>query len=161
MVPIAILIYIAALCCANLLAHHFGPSATPWIALTLVGLDLSIRDWLNVVIPRWGMAILIPAAGLIAFAFDPSVRFIALASVVAFVISEWVEWGCFQAAEGSWFKRAVKANTAAAAVDSLIFPALAFHAFLPWISLAQFLAKTVGSTVWAYGLQFIPMKRRR
>jgi hypothetical protein len=46
---------IDAPCCANLLAHHFGPSATPWIALTLVGLDLSIRDWLNVTIPRWPM----------------------------------------------------------------------------------------------------------
>ncbi len=61
MTYLAILFYIAALCCANLLAHHFGPSATPWIALTLIGLDLSIRDWLNVTLPRWGMAILIPA----------------------------------------------------------------------------------------------------
>ena len=86
---LAILVYIAALCCANLLAHHFGPSATPWIALTLIGLDLSIRDWLNVTLPRWGMAILIPAAGAVAYSLDPSVKFIAIASVISFVVAEW------------------------------------------------------------------------
>jgi uncharacterized PurR-regulated membrane protein YhhQ (DUF165 family) len=160
MVPFAILIYIAALCAANLLAHHFGSANTPYIAFTLVGLDLSIRDWLNVVLPRWGMAILIPAAGATAYLIDPGVRFIATASVISFVISEWVEWGCFTWTRGTWLSRSIRSNTVAAAVDSLIFPALAFHAWLPLICLAQFAAKTVGSSLWAFGLQFIPMRRR-
>jgi hypothetical protein len=160
LVHLAVLVYAAAIICANLLAAHYGPSITPYVALTLVGIDLSVRDWLQVQISRRQMAMLIPIAGMMAYLLNPAVRPIAIASTVAFIVSEWAEWGTFTLTSGSWFSRSVKSNTVAAAVDSLIFPALAFHAWLPWIVLAQFLAKTMGSTVWAYCLQFVPMRRR-
>lgn len=157
----AVAIYVAALIVANLLAAHYGPSITPWLAFTLVGLDLSVRDWLQVQISRRHMAMLIPAAGLLAYILNPAVRQIAVASTVAFVVSEWAEWGTFTLTKGTWFSRSVKANTVAAAVDSLLFPTLAFGGLLPVIVLAQFVAKCFGSSMWAYGLQFVPMQRRR
>jgi hypothetical protein len=44
----------------------------------------------------------------------------------------------------------MKSNVAGAAVDSLIFPTLAFGALMPAIVLAQFAAKVAGGAVWAY-----------
>ena len=40
-------------------------------------------------------------------------------------------------------------NIVGAAADSLIFPTLAFGAFLPWVVLGQFVAKVAGGALWA------------
>ena len=160
MIKFAISIYIGALVLANLIVAKFGPAITPINALVLVGLDMSVRDWLNVQIPRRSMAILIPVAGGIAYVLDPAVRFIAIASTVAFIVSEWVEWLCFTWTKGTWLSRSIKSNTAAAVVDSIIFPTLAFGHIMPMIVLLQFGAKVVGSSFWAYLLNKVPFQKR-
>jgi uncharacterized PurR-regulated membrane protein YhhQ (DUF165 family) len=45
--------------------------------------------------------------------------------------------------------RANGSNMAGAAVDSLIFPTLAFGALMPHIVLLQFVAKVAGGAIWA------------
>jgi hypothetical protein len=40
-------------------------------------------------------------------------------------------------------------NVVSAAIDSLVFPTLAFGALLPWIVAGQFAAKVAGGAVWA------------
>jgi len=40
-------------------------------------------------------------------------------------------------------------NVVSAAVDSVVFPTLAFGSFLPWVILGQFLAKVAGGAVWS------------
>jgi hypothetical protein len=56
--------------------------------------------------------------------------------------------------------RANGSNVAGAAVDSLVFPTLAFGALMPQIVIAQFLAKCVGGAIWALVIkQVLPMKR--
>lgn len=42
-----VLIYISALVIANLLVAHFGPWFSPINAFLLIGLDLSLRDYLH------------------------------------------------------------------------------------------------------------------
>jgi uncharacterized PurR-regulated membrane protein YhhQ (DUF165 family) len=50
-------------------------------------------------------------------------------------------------------------NLISAAVDSIVFPTLAFGAVLPWIMLGQFAAKVAGGAVWALILR--QRKRRQ
>jgi uncharacterized PurR-regulated membrane protein YhhQ (DUF165 family) len=51
---------------------------------------------------------------------------------------------------GQWIKRANVSNVAGAALDSLIFPTIAFGALMPHIVLMQFVAKVAGGAVWSY-----------
>jgi uncharacterized PurR-regulated membrane protein YhhQ (DUF165 family) len=51
---------------------------------------------------------------------------------------------------GSWFKRSAGSNVAGAAVDSLIFPTLAFGVLMPHIVALQFVAKVLGGAAWSW-----------
>ena len=44
-------------------------------------------------------------------------------------------------------------NVFSAAVDSAVFPTLAFGVFLPWVILGQFAAKVAGGFVWSMILE--------
>ena len=147
--PFAILIYAIAMTLANLSVAAFGPSVTAINAFILIGLDLAMRDWLHVRLKAWQMGALIAATGLLTFLLDPSAGKIAVASSVAFTAAALVDWAAFSALRGTWLFRSVGSNVFSAAVDSLIFPTLAFGALMPQIVLAQFVAKVVGGAAWA------------
>ncbi len=49
--------------------------------------------------------------------------------------------------------RANDSNVLGSAIDSIVFPTLAFGLFLPEIVLAQFFAKFVGGFLWSLVLQ--------
>ena len=150
MLTIAILIYAAAMTAANLSIAHFGPWFSPINAFVLIGLDLALRDWLHVRLRPWQIGLLIVIAGLLAWAFNPAADRIAVASAVAFVAAACADWAVFATLRGTWLRRSVASNTVGAAVDSLIFPTLAFGTLMPAIVLAQFLAKVAGSSLWAW-----------
>jgi len=61
-----------------------------------------------------------------------------------------VDWATFAKLKGSWLFRANGSNVAGAAVDSLIFPTLAFGVLMPHIVAMQFVAKIAGGALWAY-----------
>jgi len=147
---LALITYAVAMTVANLLVSKFGPAITPLLAFFLIGLDLTLRDWLHVRIRPWQMGALILFAGLLTWLLNPAAQNIAIASAVAFMVSGLVDWLVFSKASGSWASRSFKSNIAGAAVDSLIFPTLAFGALMPLIVLAQFTAKVVGGAVWAF-----------
>lgn len=44
-------------------------------------------------------------------------------------------------------------NVAASAVDSIVFPAIAFGVLIPWVIAGQFFAKVFGGAVWAWLLR--------
>lgn len=44
---VAVLVYLASIVAANFAAWYFGPIAVPLIGLVLIGLDLSLRDYLH------------------------------------------------------------------------------------------------------------------
>ena len=150
MIATAVLVYAAAMILANLSVATFGPSVTPVNAFVLIGLDLTMRDWLHVRIKPWQMAALIAITGLLTYALNPAAGKIAAASACAFSAAALVDWATFTRLRGSWMYRANGSNVAGAAVDSLIFPTLAFGALMPQIVLAQFLAKIAGGAIWTW-----------
>lgn len=149
---IAILIYGAAMTLANLSIAAFGPAISPVNAFVLIGLDLALRDWLHVRLRAWQMLALIVAAGALTYLMNPAAGKIAVASSAAFTAAALVDWLAFARLRGSWLFRANGSNVAGAAVDSLIFPTLAFGALMPHIVALQFAAKVAGGAVWAWAL---------
>jgi uncharacterized PurR-regulated membrane protein YhhQ (DUF165 family) len=98
------------------------------------------------------MAVLIAFTGLLTFALNPAAGQIAVASAVAFTTAALVDWGTFVKLKGSWLIRANGSNVAGAAVDSIIFPTIAFGALMPHIVAVQFIAKVAGGAIWAWVL---------
>lgn len=148
----AILIYAAAMTLANLSIAHFGPWVSPINAFVLIGLDLALRDWLHMRLHVWQMGILIAVSGLLTYVLNPAAGMIAIASATAFTAAAVVDWSVFLAMRGSWLRRANGSNVAGAAVDSLIFPTLAFGVLMPHIIALQFAAKATGGALWAWAI---------
>lgn len=147
-------IYILTLVVANMVVAYFGPASTPVVAFMLIGLDLTLRDRLH---DQWQgrhlwprMLALITSAGLLSYLLNPTSGPIAIASVVAFGLASLADAVAYHLLAGrSWAVRANGSNVVGAAVDSLVFPLMAFGAALPSIVLAQWVAKVVGGMVWA------------
>jgi len=147
---IAIAVYAAAMTLANLSVAAFGPSVTAINAFVLIGLDLALRDWLHVRLKVWQMGALIAATGALTFVLNPAAGQIAVASACAFTAAALVDWATFIKLRGSWLFRANGSNVAGAAVDSLVFPTIAFGALMPHIVAMQFVAKVAGGALWAW-----------
>ena len=150
---IALVIYASSMILANLLVSTFGPSITPINAFLLIGLDLTLRDWLHFRLKTWQMGCLIVGTGGLTFLLNPAAGMIAVASAVAFLVAALVDWAVFMRTTGSWIKRANVSNTAGAAVDSLLFPTIAFGVLMPEIVALQFIAKVSGGAIWSYVLE--------
>lgn len=153
MLTTAIPIYAAAMTLANLSIANWGPWVSPINAFVLIGLDLALRDWLHVRLRPVQMGALIAGTGLLTYALNPAAGMIAVASSVSFTAAALVDWTTFSNLRGSWLYRANGSNVAGAAVDSLLFPTIAFGALMPGIVLAQFVAKVAGGAIWAYLLK--------
>lgn len=155
MLIVAVIVYALAMTIANLSIAEFGPKVSPINAFFLIGLDLALRDWLQVKLKTRDMGLLILASGGITYLLNPSAEMIAIASAIAFTGAAVVDWAVFTKVTGSWFKRANTSNVAGAAVDSLLFPTIAFGSLMPQIVLMQFAAKVCGGYVWALLLNHV------
>lgn len=147
---IAIAAYATAMTLANLSVATFGPAISPINAFFLIGLDLALRDWLHVRLRVSQMGALIAATGALTYALNPAAGQIAIASACAFTAAALVDWGTFARLRGSWMFRANGSNVVGAAVDSLLFPTIAFGALMPHIVAMQFVAKVAGGAIWAW-----------
>ncbi|NDG19480.1 MAG: VUT family protein [Betaproteobacteria bacterium] len=146
---LAISVYALAMTAANLSVAAFGPAISPLNAFLFIGLDLVLRDWLHVRLKLWQMGTLIASTGLLTYLLNPASGKIAIASAVAFTTAAIVDWAVFARLKGSWVKRANGSNVVGAAVDSIIFPTLAFGVLMPHIILFQFAAKVFGGFLWS------------
>lgn len=153
MLYLALVVYAAAMTLANLSIAAFGPWISPLNAFVLIGLDLALRDWLHVRLKVWQMGALIAGTGALTWVLNPAAGQIAVASAVAFTAAALVDWSAFVRLRGSWMFRANGSNVAGAAVDSLLFPTIAFGVLMPHIVLMQFAAKVLGGAVWAWLLR--------
>ena len=149
----ALFAYAVAMIAANLLVATFGPSISPINAFLLIGLDLTLRDWLHVRLKTRQMGGLIVGTGALTYLLNPAAGMIAVASAVSFLVAALVDWAVFVKTTGSWIKRANISNSAGAAVDSLLFPTIAFGALMPEIVALQFFAKIAGGAVWSFLLE--------
>jgi queuosine precursor transporter len=152
MIYIAAFLYVAVMLLANLLVSRFGPAISPVLAFFLIGFDLTMRDWLQVRLRAWQMGALIAASGGLTYLLNPAAGQIAVASACAFTVAALADWLTFTKLRGTWLFRANGSNVVGAAVDSLVFPTLAWGALMPGIVLAQFAAKVIGGALWAWVL---------
>ncbi len=152
MIYYAMLAYVVVLVGANLLVSVFGPWITPILGFLLIGFDLSLRDWMHIRVRPLQMGGLILFAGLLTYALNPAAGMIAVASSVAFTAAALVDWATFAKLRGSWLYRANGSNVVGAAVDSVLFPTIAFGVLMPQIVVAQFVAKVAGGALWAWAL---------
>ncbi len=155
---LTVIVYCAAIVAANLSVAAFGPWVSPLNSFLLIGLDLSLRDYLH---DRWAgkwlwprMLGLIASAGAISYALNPATWKIAAASVLAFCASGVVDALAYHVLRARpYLQRSNGSNFASAAVDSVVFPTLAFGALLPHIVALQFGAKLAGGAVWSLAIQ--------
>ncbi len=153
MVPI----YLLSIVLANLGVARFGPSAAIVVAFMLIGLDLTARDALH---HQWSgrhlwrnMAILILSGSALSYIVNRESGSIALASALAFMSAAVVDtliYSLLQTRPVIW--RINISNIFSAAVDSLIFPLVAFGGIMPAIIFGQFIAKTCGGFIWGVAL---------
>ncbi|EMB9411604.1 VUT family protein [Salmonella enterica subsp. enterica serovar Montevideo] len=149
-----VIIYITAICAANFSVHLFGPVATPINAFLFIGLDFVIRDKLHERIGVLRMFGLIVVAGVVSFAVNPATNMIAIASVAAFALAATADATIYQALiKRPWLVKSNGSNIASSAVDSVVFPLIAFGAFMPWVVVGQFVAKVFGGAVWSWLLR--------
>lgn len=156
MLIIALLSYAAAMMLANLTvfaAVSSSPSLIPLVtgvnALILIGLDLALRDWLHTKLTRIQMGGLIVGASMLTFLFNPAAHQIASASAISFAAAAVADWAVFSRLSGYWNRRH-SSNVAGAAVDSLLFPTLAFGSLMPGVVIVQFAMKVVGGAIWTF-----------
>lgn len=140
---------------ATLTVARFGPGVTVINAFLFIGLDLTSRDRLhdawhgNGLV--WKMGLLIVAGSLLSYLINQNSARIAIASLVSFAVAAGVDSLVYSLLYHHKYTVKVNgSNVVSALVDSLIFPTLAFGAFLPLIVLGQFVAKVLGGAVWAW-----------
>jgi len=147
-------IYIAALVSANLLVAWLGPWFSLINAFVLIGLDLSLRDKLH---DLWEgdklpikMGGLIATASVVSYAINPATGMIAFASLAAFSLSMVADTLVYQYLKNKdWMIRVNGSNIAGSAVDSIVFPTIAFGGLMLEIVLLQFVAKIGGGLIWS------------
>ena len=157
-------LYLGAIVAANLIVAAFGPSSVIIVAFLFVGLDLTTRDRLH---DAWHgrrlagrMALLIGAGGVISYAVNRDAAQIALASTVAFTVAAILDGIAYALlADRPWFVRSNGSNVVSAAADSILFPTIAFGAFMPAIVAGQFIAKVGGGLVWSVILALLERRR--
>ena len=150
-----IALYLIAVVLANLSVAAFGPSVTIINAFLFIGLDLTTRDKLH---EAWDgkwlwlkMFLLIGAGSFISWLLNRDAGQVALASLVAFAAAGTVDAIVYQILKKrSWMIKVNGSNLFSAAVDSVLFPTIAFGSFMPLIVLGQFTAKVFGGFVWAW-----------
>lgn len=149
---IYVLMYLIAIVAANVTVALFGPSVSIVNAFMFIGLNLTARDKLH---DLWNdnlklnMALLIITGSVISFALGAGQ--IAIASGVAFAVAETVDTLVYHLLRGKYKLVQINgSNIFSAAVDSLIFPALAFGLPMLWLIVAgQFAAKVLGGAIWS------------
>jgi len=154
-----VIMYLAAIITANLLIAQLGPDWSVLTAFLFIGLDLTARDRLH---DAWRgshlwpkMALLIGAGSVLSWLANAGAGQIAAASFIAFAGAGLVDALGYHVVR-HWFRfaRVNASNVPSAAVDSFLFPLLAFGWPPLWpIMVGQFVAKVGGGFVWAVVLE--------
>lgn len=151
---VAATVYVVAICAANYLVYWIGPWWSVANSFLLIGLDFVIRDYLHEKIGGWRVALLALAAGALSYALNPAGGMIALASCMSFVMAALADGFTYQKLiNRRWVVKSNASNCVASCVDSIVFPLVAFGAFMPGIIFGQVLAKIIGGAFWSLSLR--------
>jgi uncharacterized PurR-regulated membrane protein YhhQ (DUF165 family) len=160
-----IAVYVSAIVAANLLVATFVSAISPINAFLLIGLDLALRDCLH---EKWKnsklilkMGGVIFGSGVISFVFDQGTGVIALASMAAFIASNIADALMYHVLRAKpYLVKSNGSNIVGSAVDSCVFPTLAFGSIMPEIMLLQFAAKFAGGFVWSIVLAHMSKREK-
>lgn len=151
-----VVVYLTSIVAANLLIVWLGPWMSVVNAFLFIGLDLVTRDMLH---DAWHgkrlalkMGVLIAVGSLLSWLLNRDAAQIAIASFVAFALAAMTDTVVYAVAVRrgwTWLQRSNGSNVASAAVDSLVFPTLAFGGIQPALTILQFIAKVGGGAVWS------------
>jgi uncharacterized PurR-regulated membrane protein YhhQ (DUF165 family) len=147
-------LYLAAIVLANFAVAYFGIVASIVCAFFLIGLDITARDALHERWYRrglvWKMGALIAAGSLISAALNVKTSRVALASFVAFAGANIADALVYQLLhKRPTLQKINGSNVVTSLVDSILFPTLAFGAFMPLVIVLEFAAKASGGFVWS------------
>jgi queuosine precursor transporter len=142
-------VYVGAMVAANLLVW-LSPCFSLIDSVLLIGLDLTLRDVMDERLSRAQLAAVIVGGGAIIWLANPAPNHIAIASAKAFILAALADWLAYSLLRSRpWMVRCNGSNVVGAAVDSVIFPMLAFGAFPPATISLQFAAKVGGGAIWS------------
>lgn len=155
---LAVIIYLIAIVVANITILWFGPQAAIINAFILIGLDLSLRDKLH---DQWHgkhlwlkMLALICGGSVITIVLNWGALAIAIASSTAFFVAGIGDALLYaKLRKYKFLIRSNGSNIAGSALDSFIFPTMAFGIIMPEIIIGQFVAKIAGGAIWSLVLQ--------
>ncbi len=146
--------YLVAIVLANLGVYYLGPGWVPAIAFVAIGFDLTCRDLIHEawhgrgLVPK--MVTLILVGSLLTVLINPGATRVAWASFLACGLSGATDSAIFEMLfHRARLVRINGSNLGSAAVDSVVFPTVAFGVFMPWIIAGQFLAKVAGGFMWS------------
>lgn len=147
--------YLSAILMANLSVTWLGPSVSILNSFLFIGLDLSSRDKLHDAWQGkgllWKMGLLIGSGSALSWLLNQNAKQVAIASFAAFAAAACVDTLVYHLLRDKAHLFKVNgSNIFSAAVDSLVFPTLAFGGFLPWVTLGQFAAKVLGGLLWSF-----------
>jgi hypothetical protein len=152
--------YLGAIVAANLTTAWLGPWMSVVNAFLFIGLDLAARDHLHESWRHRGlfsrMLLLIGAGSLLSWFLSRDAGRVAYASFAAFAAAGGVDALVYHyLSERTQRLLTVNgSNTAAALVDSIIFPTLAFGFPLQvGVMALQFAAKSLGGLGWSLALR--------
>jgi hypothetical protein len=164
---IYIAVYLAAVIAANLTTVAFGASWSIVNALLFIGLDLTARDKLH---DAWhghhlrrNMTLLICAGSALTVLLNAQALQVAVASTLAFAGAAIVDTLMYHALrERAHLVKINGSNIFSAAVDSVVFPLVAFGWPPMWgVCLGQFVAKVCGGFIWSVILETINQRLRK
>lgn len=167
MQTLLIALYLAAIVAANLLVAQFGPAVAVINAALFIGLDITARDSLH---EQWRgrylwpkMLALIATGSILSFWLNQDAGPIALASFVAFAGAGLADTLVYlMLGERSRMVKINGSNIVSSAVDSVLFPLLAFGWPPLWgIMAGQFVAKVAGGWVWSLVLSWRRLETER
>lgn len=139
---LSLAVYVGVIVAANYAVNRFGIVSVGFgllapAAVYFVGVAFTARDVIQETLGRYAVVLAIIAGAVLSY-FVSSGR-LALASGVAFLVSETADWLVYTPLrEKDWLAAVTGSNIIGAAVDSLIFLWIAFH------SLAFFWGQLVG-----------------
>lgn len=155
---VLVAVHLVAIVLANLSVAAYGPSVAIVNAFLFIGLDLVTRDKLHEAWQGRGlwvrMACLIFTGSALSYALNKDAGPIAIASFVAFMGASLADLLVYHVLRArGWMERSNGSNLAGAAVDSVLFPLLAFGGLPLGIMAGQFVAKVLGGLVWSWLLR--------
>jgi uncharacterized PurR-regulated membrane protein YhhQ (DUF165 family) len=144
---------LGAVVAANLITAEFGPEASIYNAFFLIGLTLVVRDVAHDVWQKHRavkLGALIGAGALLSYLVNDDAAQIAKASCIAFAAAETADALLYHAARRlQWLERSNLSNLLGAAVDSIVFPTIAFGGLMWAITFGQFSAKVAGGVLFS------------